>query len=160
MTMLKMCASSSIKNKQRKNSYTADSNSSNINLPKQSILLTLYCDLTDEVYHESFTIRSNALKEHQRSVHWFSKFVHLKWSTLNNSQRQHHIRHCRLEFYDQHVMKIDNSYHILWAIEIVYKKSVMRAIVSTLQTATVSILKSIYQERSFQCDIKPGFPVC
>lgn len=72
-----MCASSSIKNKQRKNSYTADSNSSNTNLPKQSILLTLYCDITDEVYHESFTIRSNALKEHQRSVHWFSKFVHL-----------------------------------------------------------------------------------
>lgn len=57
MTMLKMCASLSIKNKQRKNSYTADSNSSNINLPKQRILLTLYCDITDEIYHKSFTIR-------------------------------------------------------------------------------------------------------
>lgn len=91
---------------QRKNSYTAVSNGSNINLPKQSVFMNsiLWYNKRNKTWiiHHTLKCSERTLKK---------VFIDLKWSAWNSFQRQCHIHHCRPVFYDQHVMLIDNSYH-------------------------------------------------
>lgn len=91
---------------QRKNSYTAVSIGSNINLPKQRVFMNsiLWYNKRNKTWiiHHTLKCSKRTLKK---------VFIDLKWSAWNSFQRQCHIHHCRPVFYDQHVMLIDNSYH-------------------------------------------------